>query len=189
MKRMNSKEFATYIGVSKWKLDQLEKMNVITPMRDGRIRYYNEEQVEQYNEYLASSVEDNEKDNQIVVLLISESESFISSKLIEVLQYCNDNNIYVDKNLMYVIENNITNILKEIIEKISSGKLGRVIYSGDTFLDELIEKICDENMIQFDNLNINEPEKVDMLSLSSVDEKETFGAKLKRIIIGGNHDN
>ena len=188
MDRMNSKEFISHIGISKWKLEQLERDGVITPMRDGRIRYYNEEQVAQYNAYLAESVEEDEPNNQVVVLVLSTSDHFMSESLIKALQYCNSKNIMVDKNIMYLIEDNTIDVLEPVFNKIKNGKIGRVIYSGDSYITGVIEKVCDENLIQFDNLadyNIEVDEEgnvavgsINMMSVNKTVKKETIKEKL-----------
>lgn len=45
---MRSKEFINRLGISKKKLENLEKEGVITPIRRGRLKYYTEEMVDEY---------------------------------------------------------------------------------------------------------------------------------------------
>lgn len=45
---MRSKEFINRLGISKKKLENLEKEGVITPIRKGRLKYYTEEMVDEY---------------------------------------------------------------------------------------------------------------------------------------------
>lgn len=45
---MRSKEFISKLGISKKKLENLEKEGVITPIRKGRLKYYTDEMVDEY---------------------------------------------------------------------------------------------------------------------------------------------
>lgn len=45
---MRSKEFINRLGISKKKLENLEKEGVVTPIRRGRLKYYTEEMVDEY---------------------------------------------------------------------------------------------------------------------------------------------
>lgn len=45
---MRSKEFINKLGISKKKLENLEKEGTITPIRKGRLKYYTDEMVDEY---------------------------------------------------------------------------------------------------------------------------------------------
>lgn len=45
---MRSTEFINKLGISKKKLENLEKEGVITPIRKGRLKYYTDEMVDEY---------------------------------------------------------------------------------------------------------------------------------------------
>ena len=185
---MRSGEFIKRLGVSKKTLENLEKKQVIKPIRKGRLKYYTEEMVDEYFGLPSTKQKVNKKVIAYYRVSTNSQKKEMKHQRESLEQFSVNSGIVIDEYLFDVASG--TNFKREnflkIIDMIERGEVSELIITYKDrltrFGSDLIEERCRVNNTKLTviNLESSSPEQElveDLITVIHVFSSRLYGLR------------